>query len=378
MRLMDDMSHVAVMNLEAVDANRPLSVLSEVRGMETSFKQMLRNLIEYRQYLPQSVLIESVSEIDESADGAETHRLTSARSGSVTSTDRKRHHDGASSSLSLTQSREAHSLQKVGVFDATLHKKSVTLLVSNLRDINTLRDCSRMAVVVASYLEPIVQKARKHRGIVDDVCGDRVTVSFNTTITAASHKVRAVELGSFLLDQWDQEANVAACTGSAVCGNMGCQGLKKYGVIGSVASNVRAVERCGRSWGTRFLCDGVIAADLGGHYSSRKVAKARMKDGKTSELHEVVDKVEADNDEWMYQLESNQTGNLINDTIDCIYAGDLPEAQKHFTEYGKGCSTTQTLLQYLVQTGRAPEVINLFAPIPLTPPIGGATPGQFL
>eukprot|EP01062_Namystynia_karyoxenos_P054001 TRINITY_DN4409_c0_g4_i1.p1 TRINITY_DN4409_c0_g4~~TRINITY_DN4409_c0_g4_i1.p1 ORF type:complete len:1321 (+),score=303.61 TRINITY_DN4409_c0_g4_i1:97-3963(+) len=54
--LQGQMAAVALMHLEAIDSQQRLSMLSEMRSMQISFMQMVANLVEYRSYMPQSVL----------------------------------------------------------------------------------------------------------------------------------------------------------------------------------------------------------------------------------------------------------------------------------------------------------------------------------
>eukprot|EP01061_Rhynchopus_euleeides_P003093 TRINITY_DN12375_c0_g4_i1.p1 TRINITY_DN12375_c0_g4~~TRINITY_DN12375_c0_g4_i1.p1 ORF type:complete len:859 (+),score=132.72 TRINITY_DN12375_c0_g4_i1:140-2716(+) len=352
MLLMEDMSHVAVMNLAAVDVDRPLSVLSEVRGMETSFKQMLRNLIEYRQYLPQSVLIDT--ETDGCSAPADDLKPPSTPS------------SGTVLSHSHNTPQRNH-----GLFDSTLNLKSVSLLVANLHSLNSLRDGSLVADAISSYLEPIVTNARKYRGIVDDVCGDKVTVSFNTSIQSLSHKMRVVDLGQFLLqDRKDPGLNLAASTGSAVCGNMGCTGMKKYGVVGTVASNVRGLERCGRGWVMPFICDNAVAMEARNEYNMQMLVKARMKDGHISKLYRVVEKIQTKNDEWMYQMEKNEATSpfkSLNAAVASIYDGNLEDVQSILGGHAVTCPVVSVLLKHIISTSTAPEPVDLFGPVNIVP-----------
>ena len=56
--LAEDMAKVAVMDLDSIDRSQPLSRLSEVGHMQKSFKAMLKNLTHFRDYMPQSVLLD--------------------------------------------------------------------------------------------------------------------------------------------------------------------------------------------------------------------------------------------------------------------------------------------------------------------------------
>ena len=72
-QLQEEMARVAVMNLSQVDETRAISNIEEVGHMQTSFLQMLRNLKEYRNYMPASVLVEDMSRTEtETEDDSST------------------------------------------------------------------------------------------------------------------------------------------------------------------------------------------------------------------------------------------------------------------------------------------------------------------
>eukprot|EP01061_Rhynchopus_euleeides_P036355 TRINITY_DN612_c0_g1_i2.p1 TRINITY_DN612_c0_g1~~TRINITY_DN612_c0_g1_i2.p1 ORF type:complete len:551 (+),score=180.62 TRINITY_DN612_c0_g1_i2:1023-2675(+) len=363
MLLMQDMSHVAVMNLEAVDADRPPSMLSEVRGMEISFKQMLKNLVEYRQYLPQSVLVDSETEGPSASSSHDRRGSSGMGVGGVAPSD-------THSSSSATKALPVRQL-----FDSSLRSKSITLLCSNIRSLHTSMDATPLGTIISSYLEPLVQCARQQRGVVDDVCGDRVIVSFNTTIPAVSHNVNAVELTSVLRQQWKDtvQVNMAVASGKAVCGNMGCTGMKKYGVVGNVASNVRMLERCGNAWKVPVICDNTVAAEVTHFFTLRKVVMVKLKRGNTTMLHDVVGNKSCGTDEWMYQLEESRNSDpyrLLNNAVVSVYEGDPLVAKQHL----EGCTVpgsevAHELVAFALRTGVAPEPVDIFA-MPSTSPMG--------
>eukprot|EP01061_Rhynchopus_euleeides_P036356 TRINITY_DN612_c0_g1_i3.p1 TRINITY_DN612_c0_g1~~TRINITY_DN612_c0_g1_i3.p1 ORF type:complete len:925 (+),score=262.84 TRINITY_DN612_c0_g1_i3:168-2777(+) len=367
MLLMQDMSHVAVMNLEAVDADRPPSMLSEVRGMEISFKQMLKNLVEYREYLPQSVLVESAPECD---DDMRSESCPRSREDNVTS----RSDHLSSTALSINESASR------GLFDASVHNKHVTLLVSNIAGSHERRNQQCLSDLISSYLEPIVQHARKHRGIVDDISGDRVMVSFNTSVACSSHRTNALDLCMVLQSQWGSlhaTVNAAIATGPALCGPMGCHGLKKYNVVGRVASDVRAMERCGRSWGIPAICDASVACDAKYRFLLRKLVQAKMKSGKDTVLHEVVSEKDLDGAEWMYQMQSSRANDVYrayNAALSAVYEGDGEVAVKHLddcTNVGN-LDLLHALVKYCRENGTAPPPVDLHdTPSPFPPTYRG-------
>ena len=181
--------------------------------------------------------------------------------------------------------------------------------------------------------EPFVRLAKKSRGIIDDVSGDKVAVSFNTTIPATSHRGRAVDLYFLLRSEWDRKAafqvNAAVATGPVTCGNIGCAGMKKYAVLGNAPLAVRTLERCGRSWGLPLVCDNAVAGDINTRYITRVLVLAQVSGQKAALLFAVEEKPESEDGEWMYQLDKADRSNphkAANDAILLVFQGNVSEA----------------------------------------------------
>ena len=291
-QLMKDMSHVAIMDLDSVDAARPLSSLTEVCEMEKSFKQMIKNLIEYRQYLPQSVLVDSVTEDETDQDQT------------LNSTVVKDYRSAASASSLSTRSRHGASMN--AVLGTAVKPKMVTIAVANIKGLHSF-DQAKIPHTIAAYCEALVKAAKVSRGIVDDVCGDKATVCFNTVVACASHRLHAAEYAMHIRADASVASiptNLALGSGTATCGTVGCIGLKKFGVIGPVATDVRSLERCGSAWGVAVLADGDVAKSVESCYILRSLLKAMRTGGRATLLVEIMSARKTENEEWMYQLEN--------------------------------------------------------------------------
>ena len=348
-QLMEDMSHVAVMDLSSVDASRPLSSLSEVCAMEQSFKQMMKNLVEYRQYLPQSVLVDSATEETEADD------ITQSKTG-------KDRSSGEHSASSLTSCSSIVPVATV-VFGVAVKSKHVSIALSNINSLHATEQ-NKVVSTLSSYLEVLLESAKAARGIVDDMSGDKVTVCFNTVTSCGLHKVHAAEYALAVRNRMNSgiSVNVAISSGSAVCGTVGCTGLKKYGVIGSVATDVRSLERCGSKWGVGVLADGDVGKAIDSHFTIRSFVKAKRANGKTTLLSEVVAAREAgQNEEWMYQLESAAAQDpytKMNSAVVLLYDNKLDEAEEAL----KGCTAEGLeLVKKMISTAR----ISGSAPVPI-------------
>ena len=362
MLLMRDMSYVAVMSLEHVDADRPLSKLSELNQMESSFKLMLNNLVEYRQYLPQSVLCDTEEEHHSSA-ADHIEGLTSSR---LDSHSKSRSECSMSKSMSIIGNRG-------NLFDTQLKQKNVTVFVSNLCGFLDKSDVPLLgkADLLTRYLEPVVASAKLNRGVIDDFSGDRIAASFNTSLPASSHRVNAVIFTTTVSKAWDQSqniaissANCAISTGSALCGNTGCTGLKKYSIIGGVACNARMLERCGRAWGVARICDSSIASDVQDRYSLRKLVRVSLKHAKPTILSEIVEEKQVTDNEWMYQIEEGQAKDKytpVNEAVGLLYKGDFASAQAKLSAGVPGADLVRQLLEEAIRTGNIPDNVDIYA-----------------
>eukprot|EP01061_Rhynchopus_euleeides_P003114 TRINITY_DN12395_c0_g1_i3.p1 TRINITY_DN12395_c0_g1~~TRINITY_DN12395_c0_g1_i3.p1 ORF type:complete len:860 (+),score=240.59 TRINITY_DN12395_c0_g1_i3:54-2633(+) len=355
MQLMRDMELVAVMQVHEVDGDRPHSALAEVRQMEESFRAMLRNLIAYRQYLPQSVL---QSEGEEDV----THLSTSGFSNQHAT-----RLDGVShkSSSSMQSSHLGPQVHVNRAFEKDVRTKSTTILVSNLSGFHSIQPSS-VAEEVRAYVEPFVSCAKRTRGIIDSISGDRVYVSFNSSTPAEGHKQKAVDTALSVAENWKGALpmNFGIASGNSICGNVGCQGLKSYSMIGPAPCNARYIERCGKAWKVQVLVDGAVGEDARHRFFVRKVLKARMKDGKPTMLTEILSQKDTSNDEWMYQLQSDAARDpcaLLNTAVSHIYSGEMDQAREDLRGYtGPGCEFASLLLQQALRNGEAPEPLNIF------------------
>ena len=336
--------------------------------MEISFAQMLQNLREYRQYLPQSVLCDSMSD-----DDATSSRRAVAQEGTLPEDSERSVHSAVSAHrppASLCTSSLNDSLQKPADAMAIRHStRNVSLFISNVCNLHNQQN---VIETLLQYLDPIVQNARKFRGIVDDINGDRVAVAFNTIIPTVFHKTKAVEFGVLLSSRWGGvDANFAVASGSALCGNVGCHGMKKYSVLGTVACNVRAIERCGRAWDIPMLLDGVVASEVKDRYYLKKVVKVALKQGKDTLLHQLLHSKHVATDEWMYQMQTDAVSDpnkVSNDVVAMVYQqGRATEAEDLLLQMPH--ENTSTLLRALVnealRTAEPPRPIKIMDAPPL-------------
>ena len=331
-QLQGDMIDVAEMRLEGHNEAKPPCTLLEMREMQAAFLQMVVNLVEYRQYLPQSVL----------CDGSDAEEEPS--SAALSATGRKTaSHVGTTSHDTFSKRSGGGGERNANAFSHGLRSRTLTLLIVNVKNFSGLikeLESDDLISLHEHYISIIVSTTKNLRGMVDEFSGDHVSISFNTLLTAAAHKFKAVECAMHLIERVTEspventsarplEVNTAVATGKGLVGNMGCSSMKKFTVLAHTCVLVRVLERWGAHWGVKCLTDGVVGADVSVSYVTRKVVKIRVKDS-TQMLCEVVSASVSANEEWMYQLEKNDAENpcaIFNKAIDFAYNGMYDEAK---------------------------------------------------
>eukprot|EP00760_Papus_ankaliazontas_P008607 PhM_4_TR13895/c0_g1_i7/m.5489 len=232
-----------VQELEAVDMERPASALEEVGSMQVSFLRMCQNMKEYRNYLPASILAMMSQGGADDGDGA-----ADVEGDSVVSFDASGRSQSSASKLSRSEvgrrsvRNSGDSYVTPPVVDGVF-RRNITVLVVNVRGFNKMVevDASESLSMHTRLIQAIVRGVTKNRGTPDVFLGDRFLATWNTVTRMSTHRTNAchaihyintTELPTVMVDNSKNKFDVALTFGvassEARCGNMGCDGMKKY------------------------------------------------------------------------------------------------------------------------------------------------------
>ena len=302
-QLQEEMARVAVMNLSQVDETRAISNIEEVGHMQTSFLQMLRNLKEYRNYMPASVLVEDMTESGTNDSSKDVTDLTFSRTS-----------DCSSLSRSLV-AQPFLAMQK-------LDQKKVAFSVVNVR---SFFEASRelpsreMQAHHTEYLSTVLCITHEFSGVNDGFSGDRVMTHWNGARHCTSPKLQAAKFSHKVHTDKTLQAqkwtlSMAFVCAEVRCGNMGCQGMKKYTFLGGCVPWLHALERLNKTYGTTILHDNVTHSSVANAFYSRTVACVSYpKFRDTLVLSELCEEMQTEDEEWMYQLDRCLAANPFND-----------------------------------------------------------------
>ena len=348
--------------------NRTVAV-SEIRSVFGGMLSTTQQLQEYKAFMPQSVLYSSEEESSEGSSGAHSAQPPSWAGGSSLGS-RSR----ARSSKGSVTAQAMYAKQKTEAGNLT-RRKRVTAVYCNLRGfLAALHSGGEVLAVHTAYVEDVVQHTRALHGVVDDLSGDRMSLSFNTVSVCNGHEVKGALLAMHVRAMKDAVAgmlavSVAVCAAPAMVGNVGCAALKKYSIFGTVLGDVRSLLAAGKAWSIAALCNDVVAKQAATSMVLRHVAPALV-DGRKMLASEMVEEVGAQAaEEWMYQMAKAESDNphaVNNAILEYLYRDSITEAGKLMD--GCTCSVAQGLYESAVREEHVPWLeIGYVTPLPRRP-----------
>ena len=371
--LQSNMMEVANMQLEGHVQGKTLSRISEIGVMELAFLRMARNLMEYRQYLPQSLLCQHNSE-EEGGSEAFTK---------VSSDDNKTESGSASGSSALSSKSSAIPVNNA-VFDAHLCHRQVSIVLFNMKDFHGSASSmpkQSLLKMHTKFVEPMLQ-VRMYRGIVNFFSGDHVMLSFNTVLRSRDHCHKALAFSYDVITVLNKPAvgkpamtaNAAVVSGGAVQGNIGCTGMKNYCVIGPTLVSALVLERWGAAQGYSVLCDAAIASFESNviDYEQRLLCRAYLTKRRSTYVFVVEGMKSANEGEWMYNMEVQSKYQAYNEALTVLHHADYSKAAtalekaKQVKHDDKNFSELLTDLEALIKDCEAkPAIPKTVRPLPL-------------
>eukprot|EP00756_Hemistasia_phaeocysticola_P024665 Hpha_TRINITY_DN15960_c4_g1::TRINITY_DN15960_c4_g1_i1::g.71013::m.71013 len=353
-----DMSEVAEMKLENVDEDRPLSALSEVNAMEASFKQMIKNLREFRSYMPASVLVDQDDDEEEEEDN-QSQSAKSSEHGTRPSIDSKKTAESGAGTASrrstqadksLVSKRRRKSMASVrddmsqrvqkakAALGMQLAKKKASFLSGNIADFTkTAVGRSPQAVLdfIKVYIETWVNLVTKAKGVPDGFSGDRFYASFGAVRNCGTNRSVCANIAldgtiacaaALEVEEWTVQAGVSG--GDVVCGNAGTDTMRKFCSMGTPATACHVACGSNTKWKSSVIIDQTCVAECKQTLNIRRLIPVPFKVGKL-QVHQIVGKKKVEEDEWMYQLEQGEKDDPckgFNEAIDAYELGDIARA----------------------------------------------------
>ena len=300
-------------------------------GMTVALRALEKNLRSYKAYLPQTCLL-----VDEDSEVECTEHVSSEGT----------EQDGTEQTASSESGSTNGALPAASARHVALGLTSVkaTLLTVNIK--GTLRlveqDSAHFSSFFTTLLLKTLQATESYRGMVDVFVGDRVHCSFNTSRQCANHATSALHTATMLLqDSKLSQVNIGVATGKVLRGDMGCEVMRRFSMVGTLVRDVHGMERAGRILGCDVLCNRMCFSDAECEHEMRLIP-CKVEVSATSDTPEVVaellpgnEEAEHEAEEWMYQIGKNKKWENYNTTVRKYLKGDVSAAAVE--EAGQGC-----------------------------------------
>ena len=276
-------------------------------GMTTALRKLEKNLRVYKAYLPKTCL-PFVGEKDQCVEpGGEQADSDSTDPSTVSA--------ATSSTSAAVRRTSLHS------HPLLLSSTNATLLTLNIKDtLHRLEeDSARFSDLFTTVLLQTLQATDSRRGMVDVFVGDRIHCSFNTSKQCASHATSALHAASLMKAGLAASVNVGVATGKVLRGDMGCEVMRRFSMVGTLVRDVHGMERAGRMLGCDVLCNRLCFSDAECEHDLRlipcKVEVAR--DCEPEVVAELVSKEQKtyETDEWMYQIGGEKHWDTYNTVV---------------------------------------------------------------
>ena len=265
-------------------------------GMTAALWRLEKNLRMYKAYLPKTCLPfqDEVEKVDSESDGGE--------------------HDGDVTEITDTSTESSHSRNETMPVCLPLGLSSVktTLLTLNVKDTLHLleKDSATYSSFFTTLLLKTLQATETRRGMVDVFIGDRIHCSFNASKQCATHATSALHAASLLLkgaSSFCEKVNAGVATGKVLRGDMGCEVMRRFSMVGELVRDVNGLERVGRMLGCDVVCNRMCFSDAECEHQLRLLpCKVEVASGCEAQVvAELIAKQEdtaVSADEWMYMI----------------------------------------------------------------------------
>ena len=293
-----------------------LEDLDDIRGLENpsdiilAFMKIVDNLIEYRRYLPRTLLAKYADDTsDVESETATSISVTGSNALTHTITNKSESHIGTDRN---TLAQGGH--QRMGNWTPSLSKKKVSFLMANVIGFHSDMMNTRENDVIAKhkqYIQMCIEVSHGRGGVPETFSGDRVVITYNGARPITSFRESATLSGLEILSNAESSLQLrissAVVAGTVLSGHIGADTMKRYSTLGKCVSWGYSLERYAKIKGYGLITDSSIYEACEGVFDFRHFGFVKSNKGPREGIPLVVSRVLAELTvlvgEWMYQLE---------------------------------------------------------------------------
>ena len=279
--------------------------------MTAALRALEENLRKYKAYLPKTCL-----PFEEEEEAEECARV---------------HNEGSESTEShVSVCSAAKKVVVPRVIEANMIWIKSTLLTVNIKDALGLieQDNGRFSQLFSSLLISTLEATEARRGVVDIFIGDRIHCSFNASKRCANHATSALHTARSITLENSFPANIGVATGEVLRGDMGCDVMRRFSMVGPLVRDVHGMERAGRFFGCDVICNRMCFSDAECEHDLRLIpCKVEVDTGcEHAVVAELVtdglgEEKQRNTGEWMYQIGKKKDWDDYNEVVRKYFSG---------------------------------------------------------
>eukprot|EP01061_Rhynchopus_euleeides_P027837 TRINITY_DN4524_c0_g2_i1.p1 TRINITY_DN4524_c0_g2~~TRINITY_DN4524_c0_g2_i1.p1 ORF type:complete len:841 (+),score=291.54 TRINITY_DN4524_c0_g2_i1:108-2525(+) len=274
-------------------------MVTEIRGLMEGMLATIGRLEEFRTFMPEVLVGNHDSEQDDTQD--ESTVAHTQRSGSKTS-----HTFGSATSKSSLDPSRMPAETNLKLYLSS--KRHIGILALNIVKWSTTvgaQEDSSMMQAHSDIVSHVLQVTASKGGTVDSFQGDRFLIGWNTVKRAADviQKVchTAMQLHEVLNPH---KLSISLCSGKGRMGNLGNHNVRRFTVVSPLIAWAMLLEQFNKEYGLRVTTDDTMMKCIKNMFLYRVLDAIVTPKTKTAvPVGEIIRPVEAQNTEWMYQLE---------------------------------------------------------------------------
>lgn len=353
--LIDQANDIKVLQLEKVERSlqKNASRFTEMKQLQSSFSAMVQRLKQYRQFIPDHILVVLEAEFNSDGDGgAQDNR----NGGEVTLPSPQQSNELSSTTGGDTSSaaqRVNNTLENRGLLNKALksslvsgHVSVLTVMMPDLTEILEVHSASEISETTRDAIIQLRECVRESNGQFVSVSSSSAVVVWNSFIRQSDHLDRACATADSiqrsirkLNADWSNKGLptlkliVGVSTGVAYYGNIGSDNSKIFSVVGLPAKHSSMLSSMNVQWGTEVLVSQDVYDAMYEQYWMRPIA---LIDEQTMayELGELKSQ-----DAWVEELspsssiEKPDEWKLYTEAFECYQSGNYEDAHEKLSSY---------------------------------------------
>jgi NO-binding membrane sensor protein with MHYT domain/class 3 adenylate cyclase len=212
-----------------------------------------------------------------------------------------------------------------------MERRNVAVLSFNLIGLHDLSDQDVVAQLT-TVSQVMSRLSKQHRGVVDVLHGDRVLMTFNTSMRCGSPQQAAALAAVGIADAVGRCCAIGVASGQALVGNVGTCGLVRFTVHGRVVTHaVELMRRCQAHHAEGVHAVTLYHEDLETAVKLRALELMRLRTTTMAVVCDMQARRGGSSDEWMYELASTTGGaghKPLNEAFVAAAGGELERARR--------------------------------------------------